>query len=862
MRRITVIEHVAVSSLFLLFVFSSIAAAKPIHKNAAENAGRGWLRENARPMEKAIGRQFSETVAYTSEQDQTLYYVINLQPEGFMVLSGDDAIEPVIAFSSSGQFVDDNANPLKVMLDKDMAGRLAALEASGGDSKDKEVKWNRLRKTGGETEPQALGEIGLTGIGAVSLVYVDPFVQSQWDQGDAASGHCYNYYTPNNYPTGCVATAMAQVMRYYQWPTSGIGSHSFNISVDHVSQTAWTRGGDGLGGAYNWAQMPLNPQAGLTTTQREAIGSLCYDAGVSVEMAYASSSSASLYDSDQQLTATFLYGSSVYTQSFSSSGDSRLWNILNANLDAQMPVMLGVRGPVGGHAIIADGYGYNGGTLYHHINMGWGGQDNAWYQLPTIDASYTYTVIDDCIYNVYTSGTGEIISGRVTSLAGAPLSGVTVRAYSGTTLVKQTTTNSRGIYALTKLSGSTTYRISAIKTGETFMDQYVTTGSSADWGMPGNRAGVLFVSGSAAPPTAFDVDVQVNAWDSAAVPLHVLDDGEPDPNLLQYIITSLPEHGTLSEPNVGPISSVPYAIFAADANEITYTPCPYFGGEDVFTYKANDGGTYPTGGDSNIATVTVTVNNQLTASFGVDSYTYLYGMMMNTYSYYDTRSQFIYLPGEVGSAKRITSLSLRIGKVPALTLNSWTIRMKHTTKPYFQNAAYELETSGWTVVYQANKNMSPTGWIDFQFSAPFDYNGTQNLMIDFSFNNSSLGSVTPDGGYFIETVVDNRAYTVGSTTGAQGDPLTWGDYWNKPYSLGNRLPSIKLTGTPLIDPVPGDVDATCDVRLPDIAIFAHAWQTSAGQPNYNADCDLTTNKGAVNLQDLIILTDNWLQTYP
>ena len=66
-----------------------------------------------------------------------------------------------------------------------------------------------------------------------------------------------------------------------------------------------------------------------------------------------------------------------------------------------------------GHEIVCDGYGYNGSTLYHHLNLGWSGVDTAWYNLPNIGTPYDFNVVTSCTYNVYPSGTGEIISGRV-----------------------------------------------------------------------------------------------------------------------------------------------------------------------------------------------------------------------------------------------------------------------------------------------------------------------------------------------------------------------------------------------------------------------------------------------------------------
>ena len=196
--------------------------------------------------------------------------------------------------------------------------------------------------------------------------------------------------------------------------------------------------------------------------------------------------------------------------------------MVNPNLDAGYPTLLGIRGSAGGHAIVCDGYGYNSATLYHHLNLGWGASpstllDNAWYNLPTIDTSWTtFDVQYKVIYNVYTTGSGEIISGRVTDGAGTPISGVTVTA-TGSGGPYTATTNANGIYALPKVASGATYSVSASKTGYTFSSnpQSVTTGTSVSTTSPpsipggipsvtpstttGNKWGISFVSGVVPP---------------------------------------------------------------------------------------------------------------------------------------------------------------------------------------------------------------------------------------------------------------------------------------------------------------------------------------------------------------------------
>ncbi|MCX5887894.1 MAG: carboxypeptidase regulatory-like domain-containing protein, partial [Deltaproteobacteria bacterium] len=173
-----------------------------------------------------------------------------------------------------------------------------------------------------------------------------------------------------------------------------------------------------------------------------------------------------------------------------------LFNMVNANLDAGYPVLLGIKRSSGYHSIVGDGYGNQWGAWYHHLNMGWGGSQNLWYNLPNIDAANPpYNTVCDTVYNIYTSGAGEIISGRVTNSCGSPVGGATVTA-SGPGSPPAVTTSASGIFAFPKVAANASYTIHVNGTGYT--DQVVTTGESLDGTLDtGNRWGVNFVANRA-----------------------------------------------------------------------------------------------------------------------------------------------------------------------------------------------------------------------------------------------------------------------------------------------------------------------------------------------------------------------------
>jgi ELWxxDGT repeat protein len=162
------------------------------------------------------------------------------------------------------------------------------------------------------------------------------------------------------------------------------------------------------------------------------------------------------------------------------------------------------------------------------------------------------------------------------------------------------------------------------------------------------------------------------------------------------------------------------------------------------------------------------------------------------YTYYhDQRTQCIYLQSEIGGAKAISGLALNITTVPGQTMNNWTIRMKHTALASYGTASWE--STGWTTVYQANETISTTGLRAFTFATPFAYNGTSNLMVDFSFDNSTF---TTAGGVTYTTSSTTR--TIHYYTDSElGSPSTWAGSSPTPQT-STLLPNLVLTSGPSI----------------------------------------------------------------
>jgi hypothetical protein len=451
---------------------------------------------------------------FTDEAGEPVYYVAYLEPSGFVIVSADDELEPIICFADDGVYDPSPENPLGALVSSDLKGRMAAVRAArreqnaaqGAPAGRARDKWNLLIDLG-ESGSEGSGE---PSFGGISDVRVAPLLQSKWSQHTVCQAPFYNYYTPDNYRTGCAATAMAQLMRYHQHPTEPIGVLGFWIKKDSSDWFgAYTRGGDGSGSAYNWGQMVLVPDCSTTPALRNAVAGLCYDAAISINTHFGSiSSQADTLKTGDSFVDTFQYARAVKGYNSGSNIGEGLIGMINPNLDAKDPVIIGINGSIG-HAAVCDGYGYSSSTLYHHLNMGWGGTYDAWYNLPNIDSNPAYSSIYKCVYNIRRAAvlSGEVISGRVYDPKGRPIANPTVCAQlGGRGPVIYAESDSRGIYAFDDLNSAATYLIYVPANEYGFTGRTVKTGASAD-NLPvsGNVWGVDFY-GMCHEPAVGDVN--------------------------------------------------------------------------------------------------------------------------------------------------------------------------------------------------------------------------------------------------------------------------------------------------------------------------------------------------------------------
>lgn len=282
------------------------------------------------------------------------YYIYNdVRGQGFVIVSGDDQMGEVLGYSKEGSLDTLNANPCVKLL---LSGYRQTFEVL----KEGKVKVQSHTRTGLYSKTVA------------------PMLKSKWGQS-----YPFNAKTGYDY-SGCVATAVAQMMYYHQWPVQGQGKNEYVVTYYQAKKSA-----DFTQSHYDWANMLPDYRYPVQATPAEidAVALLMNDVGVASFMQYTPSASGTQgVFAYQALQKHFDYSAAYVTKAVEGSG--RFAEILRQELLNGCPVYLEGRpaGSASGHAWVTDGFDENG---LFHMNFGWEGQGDAYYSLTNLNVSQT-----------------------------------------------------------------------------------------------------------------------------------------------------------------------------------------------------------------------------------------------------------------------------------------------------------------------------------------------------------------------------------------------------------------------------------------------------------------------------------------
>ncbi len=364
----------------------SVLISAPVDTLTGLRVASNFYRERASvPQTRSISTQLVKTYkTLPSEARDSIncLYIYNVG-DGYVIVSADDRITPVLGYSTEGNFDMQNIPvQLQEWLGQYAAKISAAVSSPGFTNEAPVASWRAL--TSDNYTPSRYG-----------TVRVAPLIQTLWDQYPYYNNYCpYDASAGERVVTGCVATAMAQLIRYWQFPTRGIGSHSYN------HPTYGTQSADFGNTTYNYSLMPLSLNGSCSTAQINEVAKLMYHCGVSVNMDYGlaslGGSGASTQDAANAFNTYFGYSGCQY-ENKSNYTNYQWTNKLKTELNNGRPVLYDGSGS-GGHAFICDGYTVDD---YFHFNFGWSGSYNGYFTLDDITpGSYNFNYTQGGIFNI------------------------------------------------------------------------------------------------------------------------------------------------------------------------------------------------------------------------------------------------------------------------------------------------------------------------------------------------------------------------------------------------------------------------------------------------------------------------------
>ncbi len=529
--------HIPVSSLrkrcllllgtLWLSLIGFATCAAPIDEATALRVARNYVSQHLALHGTWNGALQPEVrnVELISHEGSPIGYLVAAKPSGYVLVSYDDDLVPVIVYSPEGTFDAVNVAQfgsleswimpeLSVRLQTTTSLRKELMQTANEeaiarlrDESPAARAWLFFNRVPELFRPlQNGGNEKIAGLDGATIKAgkLGPLLSTTWGQGEDRAPYTYNLYTPagsgcTHTLTGCVATAATQIMKYWNWPDRGTGSSSYTWSGQPLSAN--------YDFAYNWTSMPNQLSGASAPAAIDAVARLMQHVGIAFRMNFgcgaAGGSGAYTSDVATVFPQYFKYRTGIRTVTRSAMTAAAFFQNIRAELDASpaRPVLFSMRTSSGGHAVVIDGY-QAGVTNLVQVNMGWGGYANAFYDIsndwsagglnwiastqvaytniqPTSSASCSYALGSSGTTQGPNGGSGSVlltagsacaftVANSTTWISVAPLAG------SGTTNILYTVAPNTGsgartgsltiggqIFSVTQTGGSCAYNISS-----------------------------------------------------------------------------------------------------------------------------------------------------------------------------------------------------------------------------------------------------------------------------------------------------------------------------------------------------------------------------------------------------------------
>ncbi len=361
--------------VFLLLAWS--VDAKIRNQNEARELAGTFFENNSSTLMKAPATGSRVTLNYICLNDeeksasfnQPLYYVYNIgENAGFVIVSADDRANTILGYSDAGSFdinkIPENFRTWLSFYTKELKYLIEKPESSQTINSEILLLNENQNKAPKSTNAGVAPLLG--GI--------------KWNQDSPFNDMCPVINIPTagaRAVTGCVATAMAQIMKYHEWPLTGTGSNSYTtatlgipLSVNFSSTT------------YDWANMTDTYGISSSQPEKDAVATLMYHCGVATNMDYHTESGTSVNAAANAFKTFFGYDSNLQLYSRDYYTRAEWIDMLKSEIDASRPVLYAGSSSSGGHAFVCDGYDSEN---YFHFNWGWGGLSNGFFAITALN---------------------------------------------------------------------------------------------------------------------------------------------------------------------------------------------------------------------------------------------------------------------------------------------------------------------------------------------------------------------------------------------------------------------------------------------------------------------------------------------
>jgi len=334
----------------------------------------------------------------------------------FVVMSADDCVKPILGYSFEGGFVATGMPENLVWWLQGYNRQIQdAIDSQTKGSSDVAIQWENL-KNGNTLRSKTRSEVG-------------PLLSTKWDQT-----YPYNYYCPTcniggsggHVYTGCVATAMAQVIKHHEKPIHGISSHSYTHATYGYQYVNFSETN------YDWDNMPVRVYSNSSQTQINAVATLMYHCGVAVDMDYGyNGSGAFSANIAPALINYFNYSQSTSFVDRSNYSDENWIALMRQEISNNRPVIYGgldsATNPQSGHSFVCDGYGKDGySNYYFNFNWGWSGSYNGYYSIDNMTpggsgaggGNHNYSYLQDAVIGIQPSPNNAIPTNLTYTISG------------------------------------------------------------------------------------------------------------------------------------------------------------------------------------------------------------------------------------------------------------------------------------------------------------------------------------------------------------------------------------------------------------------------------------------------------------